>query len=90
MHDKHPRDKDNQLPVHLAADNGHFKICKMFVRTLEDKNPAGEYDSTLLHGAAFNGHLKICQMIMETIKGVSNLLLSIFNCYNLLNLLPHR
>ena len=62
------------MPVHLAADNGHFKICKMFMRTLEDKNPANSYGFTVLDYAASNGHRKVCQMIMENIEGVSNFL----------------
>ena len=67
-------DSNDDMPLHLAADNGHFKICKMFMRMLEDKNPKGYYGFTVLHNAASNGHRKICQMIMENIEGVSNLL----------------
>ena len=46
-------------PLHLAAVNGHSKICKMMMQCMDDKNPQTESKSkiTALHIAATNNHL---------------------------------
>ena len=57
----------NRTPLHYAASNGHYGMCKLIIESTSDKNPASiKYDGeTPLHLAASNGHLKICKLIME-------------------------
>ena len=53
-------------PLHLAAENGHFRICEMLLESgIEDKNPRGELGLTPLHLAAREGHLDICKLIIS-------------------------
>ena len=70
--DKNPGTKsllneDDRSPLHYAASNGHYRVCKLIIENISDKNPSSfKSDSiTPLHWAAFNGHVKICQLIME-------------------------
>ena len=72
MMDKNPGTKsllneDDRSPLHYAANNGHFRVCKLIIENISDKNPASvKFDGdTPLHWAASNGHVKICQLIME-------------------------
>ena len=57
-------------PLHLAAVNGHSKICKMMMQCIDDKNPQTESKSkiTVLHIAATNNHFDVFKLIMENVK----------------------
>ena len=59
--------EDDRSPLHYAASNGHFRVCKLIIENTSDKNPASiKFDGdTPLHWAASNGHVEICQLIME-------------------------
>ena len=50
-------------PLHLAAENGHFEICRMIMDSVEDKNPADQWGTTPWHEAERNGHYDICKLI---------------------------
>ena len=34
-----PPNKDGWTPFHMAAEFGHFSVCKFMLQILEDKNP---------------------------------------------------
>ena len=63
-------------PLHLAAENGHLSVCKVFISWIEKVYPEGiEYSnaqngcgSTPLHLAAENGHLSVCQFLVGKIE----------------------
>ena len=63
-------------PLHLAAENGHLSVCKLFIRWIEKVYPEGiEYTnaenacgSTPLHLAAENGHLSVCQFLIGKVE----------------------
>ena len=59
-------------PLHLAAINGHFSICKLIIENVVEKNPLNKYMFTPLHAAAANGNYSIFQMIIESIQGNRN------------------
>ena len=64
--DKNPKaPKDGLTPFHLAAQNGHFKVCKFLVLVLRSGNPRTEEGFTPLHFAALNGHSRICKLILN-------------------------
>ena len=38
--DKNPANNDGKRPLHLAASQGHFEVCKLIVENIEDnKHP---------------------------------------------------
>ena len=53
--------------LHLAAENGHYNICKKIIENVQDKNPSDENGWTPLHLATLFGHLKVCEYILENI-----------------------
>ena len=55
-------------PLHLAAKNGHFQVCKLIIDNVVDKNPE-DHDNkwTPFHLAASNGHLPVCQLLFDNI-----------------------
>ena len=57
-----------RTPLSMAAENGHFEICRMIVERVEDKNPSEYNGWTPLHHAARNGHLEICELIIERVE----------------------
>ena len=36
MREKNPRDSGGKTPLHLAALEGHFSICKIFIEKLDN------------------------------------------------------
>ena len=66
-----PRDRIGKTALHLAAEKGHFNVCKFFLENLEEKNPKDNYGRTPDDYAFANGHLnllRICELIPETIE----------------------
>ena len=55
-------------PLHIAAEKGHFDICKLILENMEDKNPAMFGRKTPLAIAALNGHIDICKLIIENLE----------------------
>ena len=58
-------EKVNCAALHLAAQNGHFEVCKIIVEQIEDKDPVDINGDTLLHFAAKNGRLKIYRYLIK-------------------------
>ena len=79
--EKYPEDSEGLAPLHYAAQNGHFNICKALIENMSNKNPKAKgilskkkkgqtplYNITPLHGAAAFGHLGIVNFIMTRIE----------------------
>ena len=63
---KNPKTHDHEItPLHLAARNGHFDVCRLILEKVAVKNPAAIDGLTPLHNAAKGGHLDICRLILE-------------------------
>jgi ankyrin repeat protein len=74
--------REGRTPLHWAANNGHFGLCKLIIEGTGNKNPGtiknipkyrrkypeAAEGSTPLHLAAHNGHLEVCKLIMDNIK----------------------
>ena len=63
---KNPADVLGFTPLHLAAQNGHMKICQLIIGNVADKNPKA-LGWTPLHFAAQKGQMEICKLILENI-----------------------
>ena len=59
---------DGLTPFHLAAQNGHLKICKYLISTIKEKNPTSTSGLTPLHFAALNGRFKVCRLIIKNLR----------------------
>ena len=55
--DKNPANNVGFTPLHIAAKNGHFVICKLIIDHVDETNPADNNGSTPLYIAVQNGHL---------------------------------
>ena len=55
-------------PLHQAAIEGYFEICKLLVLKIEDKNPSDKHGYTPLHVAARHGYLEIYRFIAERVE----------------------
>ena len=67
--DKNPKDEDWNTPLHCAAKEGHYKICKLIIDAgIRDKNPVNDYchNETPLSLATYNGHASVCKLIFES------------------------
>ena len=67
VNDRNPRDNHGQTPLHLAAKNGHLKVCKTIIKEADDKNPKDNRGMTPFHIAALMGHEKICKLFMSSV-----------------------
>ena len=67
VNDRNPRDNHGQTPLHLAAKNGHLKVCKTIIKEADDKNPKDNQGMTPFHIAALMGHEKICKLFMSSV-----------------------
>ena len=66
--DPNPKSNIDGTPLHNAAENGHFEICKLILDEITEKNPANIDEiggDTPLHIAAKNNQLEICKLIMN-------------------------
>ena len=55
----------NLTPLHLAAENGHFDVCKLILENVVSKNPVAFNGLTPLHSAAKGGHLDIIKLLID-------------------------
>ena len=69
--DKNPQiDRDDNTPLHLAAEFGAFEVFKLIIESIEDKlsrNPENVEGTTPLHIAARTGNYKLCRLIIESV-----------------------
>ena len=57
-------------PLHLAADRGHYDICKFIIEHVDYKDPDYFYfrNRTPLDLAILSNHLKVCELIIKNLK----------------------
>ena len=65
---KNPVDENGTTPFHLAAENGHYNICKSILDEVYHKNPKNLSEKTPLLMAEKAGHHKICDMIRNKLQ----------------------
>jgi len=65
--DKNPSDDDGDTPLHIAAENGHFKICQLIIENVTDKNPSNRSGKTPLEIATKKGYSNIIQLFSKNI-----------------------
>ena len=59
--------KDNESSLHLAAKNGHLKICRELLKNYNfDVHARDDYGWNVLHKAAQSGDLELLQYFIET------------------------
>ena len=68
VEEKNPKDSNSVTPLHLAAQMGHFEMCKLIIENVLERNPKNSNGNTPLHYAAQGGHLEVCQLIMKNLK----------------------
>ena len=73
-----PSNEAKQTPLHYAARNGHWPICRFIIEynvdndnNPNDNNPADNHGLTPIHLAAKNGHLTICELFIDYVEGIS-------------------
>ena len=68
LQEKNPRNSRGETPLHYAAENGHFEVCKLIIEWVDDKSPRNDNGITPLQKAKSKGHLEIYRFIMEKIE----------------------
>ena len=58
-----PRNNIGNTPLHNAAREGHYEICKFIIENVQDLNPSSRVDQTPLHLAEKQGHKNICEWL---------------------------
>ena len=53
------KDRNGNMPIHLAAKTGRFEIVKLLASRTTNLNIANNYEETPAKIARSNGHLKI-------------------------------
>ena len=50
-------------PLHCAAKNGHYDICKLILANTKDINQENDQGETPIQLAAYSGHNDVCKLI---------------------------
>ena len=59
-------DKNNNIPLHLAACRGHLNIVKFFIEDLKCKPDFnGQFKRGCLHNASQNGHINVVKYLVD-------------------------
>ena len=66
--DKNPEDRDGWTPLHYAAEDGWFELCKLILLQVDDKNPSDNMGKTPRCIAQDRGHLNIVDLINSHLK----------------------
>ena len=69
---KNPRTDGGYTPLHIAARNGHLRICRIILEEVDDKNPVANDGLTPLYLAATNKHLEIFNIIYENVSTINS------------------
>ena len=59
------KDPYSRISLHLAAENGHFDVCKFIFKIVVVRNPIAFNGLTPLHSAAKGGHLSITKLLVD-------------------------
>jgi ankyrin repeat protein len=68
---KNPWNYDGVTPLNLAAEEGHFQICKLILDKVLDKSHIiirDNNEQTPLHFAAKEGHGEICKLLLDNVE----------------------
>ena len=68
IEEKNPRNSEWETPLHEAAYEGHFNVCKLIIGEMEPvhQHPKTRVqEETPLHFAAKNGHMKVCAVFTD-------------------------
>ena len=71
MDNTNPVNNVRNTPLHLAAKNGHYKICKLFIDNICHKNPVNNEGYTPLYMAFQNHHFEILKFIIDNADDMS-------------------
>ena len=63
-----PNSSDDETPLHKAAGNGNFEICKLLIENVENKSPRSSIGYTPLHESADNGNVEIFKLIFDNVQ----------------------
>ena len=63
-----PNSSDDETPLHTAAGNGNFEICKLLIGNVENKSPRSSIGYTPLHESADNGNVEIFKLIFDNVQ----------------------
>ena len=63
--DVNAKDGSGKTPLHLAASEGHRKICQVLLNFGADIREISADRTTSLHSAILNGHSEIARMILK-------------------------
>ena len=65
------KDELGMTPLHLAAQEGHFEICQLFLQNVQNKNPKNNAQDTPLHLAAFRGDHRLFRLISKEVVDIN-------------------
>ena len=65
---KNHADLDGKTPLHLAAEQGYFKICQLLIDNIDDKHPIAANDMTPKDYAKRYGHYEIVELFNDKKK----------------------
>jgi ankyrin repeat protein len=64
------RNNSEEIPLHLAAVNGHLDVVKLMVASNVDIGMRSKYDSGTIHYATRAGHLEVVKFLHQTTPDV--------------------
>ena len=68
MNIKNPAGNYGYTPLHYAAQEGHFNVCKLITENVHVKNPSNDQGETPLSLATQSGHNEICKLFTKRRK----------------------
>jgi ankyrin repeat protein len=59
------KDVDHWTPLHLAAENGHFELCRTLLENNADLNAQTSDGETPLHRTSVKGRVDIARLLLD-------------------------
>ena len=63
--DVNAKDGSGKIPLHLAANEGHKKVCQVLLNFGADIRKVSADKMTCLHSAILDGHSEVARMILK-------------------------